>query len=225
MSSDTKFNEVNELTVTYGVSVVSLILALALGALSVGNAIALFAKASASLPSLFGVLGGSGTMSATVSGLLAVFAGVVAFLGLKKITTSSAAGELVASKEYNLTNKYAKAFAYITAAAAVVAALGMLLGALLSINDYTPWKEYLVGGALPLVLVALGLGLAGMLIDKFTKAQVKPNMLSTVALVVAGVGLLLAIIGVIVASHVSGGSTYNGAGSNYVKIDTSSFNY
>ena len=36
MSSDTKSNEVNDLTVTYGVSVVSLILALALGALSVG---------------------------------------------------------------------------------------------------------------------------------------------------------------------------------------------
>lgn len=222
--SSNKAGEVNSLTVTYGVSVVSLILALALGALSVGNAIALFAKASNSLPSLFGVFGGSGVMSATVSGLLAVFAGVIAMLGLKKITTSSAAGELVASKEYDLTNKYAKAFAYITAAAAVLGALGVLLGALLSINDYTPWKDYLVGGSLPLILLALGLGMAGMLLDKFTKAQVKPNMLSTVALAVAGVGLLLAIIGVIVASHVSS-SSYNSGSTNYVKIDTGSFNY
>lgn len=218
--SEKKEGSLNTLLVTYVVSVVSVIVSLAMGAMTVAGGISIFTKESVDLPAVFAVFGG-GKISLVAAAALALFAGVIACLGMKKIATSSEAGALVASDGYDLTNKAAKAFSYLMAIGAVVAALGILLGALLSINDYTPWKSYFLGEVLPLVFLAIGLAVAGVLIDKFSKAQIKPNMLPIVALIVAGLGMILVMVAVIVSTHTSGSSdsTYNTSTYRTLRID------
>ena len=99
-------------------------------------------------------------------------------------------------------NKTARAFCFVTAGAAVIAAAAVLLGAVLSISNYTPWKSYLVGEVLPLIFTAGGLIAAGVLIDKFVKATIKPNILTTTALGIAIIGIALCCIAVLVKAHV-----------------------
>lgn len=204
---DKKTSSVNDLVVTYVVAVVSVLMALVLGAYTFAAAIAKFADVSAGLPSIFGVLGGGSVTSIVVGGAMAVIGGVIAHLAMKEIATSADAGKLVASDNYALINKLAKAFCFITAGAAIVGAVVVLMGALFSITDYTPWKSYLLGECLPFLFVAGGLVAGGVMIDKFVKAEIKPNMLAIVALSVGIAGLALGSIAVIVNTHVNNPTT------------------
>ena len=197
-----KSTSVADVVVTYGVAVVSIIVACVFGAYSLAGAIATFADTTASMPSIFGILGGGGTTSLIVTAVLAVFGGVIGQMAMKKITVSKNASELVASSSYQMINKTARAFCFVTAGAAVIAAAAVLLGAVLSISNYTPWKSYLVGEVLPLIFTAGGLIAAGVLIDKFVKATIKPNMLTTTALGIAIIGIALCCIAVLVKTHV-----------------------
>lgn len=197
-----KSTSVADVVVTYGVAVVSIIVACVFGAYSLAGAIATFADTTASMPSIFGILGGGGTTSLIVTAALAVFGGVIGQMAMKKITASKNASELVASSSYQMINKTARAFCFVTAGAAVIAAAAVLLGAVLSISNYTPWKSYLVGEVLPLIFTAGGLIAAGVLIDKFVKATIKPNMLTTTALGIAIIGIALCCIAVLVKTHV-----------------------
>lgn len=197
-----KSTSVADVVVTYGVAVVSIIVACVFGAYSLAGAIATFADTTASMPSIFGILGGGGTTSLIVTAALAVFGGVIGQMAMKKITASKNASELVASSSYQMINKTARAFCFVTAGAAVIAAAAVLLGAVLSISNYTPWKSYLVGEVLPLIFTAGGLIAAGILIDKFVKATIKPNMLTTTALGIAIIGIALCCIAVLVKTHV-----------------------
>lgn len=192
-----------DIVVTYGVAIVSIVIAFALGAYALAGAIATFADTTASMPSIFGLLGGGGTTSLITTAALAVLGGVIGHMAMKKVATSKDAGALVASESYQMINKAARAFCFITAGAALVAAVAVLLGAVLSINDYTPWKSYLVGEVLPLIFTAGGLIAAGVLIDKFVKATIKPNVFAMVALGVAVAGIVLSCVAVLVKSHVS----------------------
>lgn len=197
-----KSTSVADVVVTYGVAVISIIVACVFGAYSLAGAIATFADTTASMPSIFGILGGGGTTSLIVTAALAVFGGVIGQMAMKKITASKNASELVASSSYQMINKTARAFCFVTAGAAVIAAAAVLLGAVLSISNYTPWKSYLVGEVLPLIFTAGGLIAAGVLIDKFAKATIKPNMLTTTALGIAIIGIALCCIAVLVKTHV-----------------------
>ena len=197
-----KSTSVADVVVSYGVAVVSIIVACVFGAYSLAGAIATFADTTASMPSIFGILGGGGTTSLIVTVALAVFGGVIGQMAMKKITASKNASELVASSSYQMINKTARAFCFVTAGAAVIAAAAVLLGAILSISNYTPWKSYLVGEVLPLIFTAGGLIAAGVLIDKFVKATIKPNMLTTTALGIAIIGIALCCIAVLVKTHV-----------------------
>ncbi len=197
-----KSTSVADVVVTYGVAVISIIVACVFGAYSLAGAIATFADTTASMPSIFGILGGGGTTSLIVTAALAVFGGVIGQMAMKKITASKNASELVASSSYQMINKTARAFCFVTAGAAVIAAAAVLLGAVLSISNYTPWKSYLVGEVLPLIFTAGGLIAAGVLIDKFVKATIKPNMLTTTALGIAIIGIALCCIAVLVKTHV-----------------------
>lgn len=197
-----KSTSVADVVVTYGVAVVSIIVACVFGAYSLAGAIATFADTTAGMPSIFGILGGGGTTSLIVTAALAVFGGVIGQMAMKKITASKNASELVASSSYQMINKTARAFCFVTAGAAVIAAAAVLLGAVLSISNYTPWKSYLVGEVLPLIFTAGGLIAAGVLIDKFVKATIKPNMLTTTALGIAIIGIALCCIAVLVKTHV-----------------------
>ena len=197
-----KSTSVADVVVTYGVAVVSIIVACVFGAYSLAGAIATFADTTASMPSIFGILGGGGTTSLIVTAALAVFGGVIGQMAMKKITASKNASELVASSSYQMINKTARAFCFVTAGAAAIAAAAVLLGAVLSISNYTPWKSYLVGEVLPLIFTAGGLIAAGVLIDKFVKATIKPNMLTTTALGIAIIGIALCCIAVLVKTHV-----------------------
>lgn len=197
-----KSTSVADVVVTYGVAVVSIIVACVFGAYSLAGAIATFADTTASMPSIFGILGGGGTTSLIVTAALAVFGGVIGQMAMKKITASKNASELVASSSYQMINKTARAFCFVTAGAALIAAAAVLLGAVLSISNYTPWKSYLVGEVLPLIFTAGGLIAAGVLIDKFVKATIKPNMLTTTALGIAIIGIALCCIAVLVKTHV-----------------------
>lgn len=197
-----KSTSVADVVVTYGVAVISIIVACMFGAYSLAGAIATFADTTASMPSIFGILGGGGTTSLIVTAALAVFGGVIGQMAMKKITASKNASELVASSSYQMINKTARAFCFVTAGAAVIAAAAVLLGAVLSISNYTPWKSYLVGEVLPLIFTAGGLIAAGVLIDKFVKATIKPNMLTTTALGIAIIGIALCCIAVLVKTHV-----------------------
>lgn len=197
-----KSTSVADVVVTYGVAVISIIAACVFGAYSLAGAIATFADTTASMPSIFGILGGGGTTSLIVTAALAVFGGVIGQMAMKKITASKNASELVASSSYQMINKTARAFCFVTAGAAVIAAAAVLLGAVLSISNYTPWKSYLVGEVLPLIFTAGGLIAAGVLIDKFVKATIKPNMLTTTALGIAIIGIALCCIAVLVKTHV-----------------------
>ena len=197
-----KSTSVADVVVTYGVAVVSIIVACVFGAYSLAGAIATFADTTASMPSIFGILGGGGTTSLIVTAALAVFGGVIGQMAMKKITASKNASELVASSSYQMINKTARTFCFVTAGAAVIAAAAVLLGAVLSISNYTPWKSYLVGEVLPLIFTAGGLIAAGVLIDKFVKATIKPNMLTTTALGIAIIGIALCCIAVLVKTHV-----------------------
>lgn len=197
-----KSTSVADVVVTYGVAVISIIVACVFGAYSLAGAIATFADTTASMPSIFGILGGGGTTSLIVTAVLAVFGGVIGQMAMKKITVSKNASELVASSSYQMINKTARAFCFVTAGAAVIAAAAVLLGAVLSISNYTPWKSYLVGEVLPLIFTAGGLIAAGVLIDKFVKATIKPNMLTTTALGIAIIGIALCCIAVLVKTHV-----------------------
>ena len=197
-----KSTSVADVVVSYGVAVVSIIVACVFGAYSLAGAIATFADTTAGMPSIFGILGGGGTTSLIVTAVLAVFGGVIGQMAMKKITASKNASELVASSSYQMINKTARAFCFVTAGAAVIAAAAVLLGAVLSISNYTPWKSYLVGEVLPLIFTAGGLITAGVLIDKFVKATIKPNMLTTTALGIAIIGIALCCIAVLVKTHV-----------------------
>ena len=197
-----KSTSVADVVVTYGVAVVSIIVACVFGAYSLAGAIATFADTTADMPSIFGILGGGGTTSLITTAALAVFGGVIGQMAMKKITASKNASELVASSSYQMINKTARAFCFVTAGAAVIAAAAVLLGAVLSISNYTPWKSYLVGEVLPLIFTAGGLIAAGVLIDKFVKATIKPNMLTTTALGIAIIGIALCCIAVLVKTHV-----------------------
>ena len=197
-----KSTSVADVVVTYGVAVISIIVACVFGAYSLAGAIATFADTTASMPSIFGILGGGGTTSLIVTAALAVFGGVIGQMAMKKITASKNASELVASSSYQMINKTARAFCFVTAGAAVIAAAAVLLGAVLSISNYTPWKSYLVGEVLPLIFTAGGLIAACVLIDKFVKATIKPNMLTTTALGIAIIGIALCCIAVLVKTHV-----------------------
>ena len=198
-----KSSSLTDITVTYGVAVVSVIIAFALGAYSIAAAIAMFTDNSASLPSIFNLLGSGGVTSTAASAAVAVFAGVIAHLAMGKIATSKSAGALVASDNYKLINKFARAFCFITAGAALVCAVAVLLGALLSISDYTPWGAYLLGETVPLLFVAGGLCGAAIMLDKFVKTAIKPNMLAMVGLIVAIVGMVLVCIAILVTTHIS----------------------
>lgn len=198
-----KSSSLADITVTYGVAVVSVIIAFALGAYSIAAAIAMFTDNSADLPSIFNLLGSGGVTSTVASAAVAVFAGVIAHLAMGRIATSKSAGALVASDNYQLINKFARAFCFITAGAALACAVAVLLGALLSISDYTPWGAYLLGETVPLLFVAGGLCGAAIMLDKFVKAAIKPNMLAMVGLIIAIAGMVLVCIAILVTTHVS----------------------
>lgn len=196
-------SSIADIIVTYGVAVVSIIIAFTLGTYAVAGAIAMFADTSASLPGIFSVLGSGSSVAIVVSGALAVFAGIIANMTMKKIASSKDASHLVSSDNYQMINKVARAFCFITAGAALVSAVAVLLAVLLSINDYTPWKSYLVGEILPLIFVAAGLVAAAVMIDKFVKTTIKPNILTMAAIGVAIAGIALACIAVLVTTHTS----------------------
>ena len=205
-----KSKSVADIVVTYGVAVVSIIIAFTLGAYSLAGAIATFADTTAGMPSVFGIFGSGSTASLITTSALAVFGAIIANMALKKIASSKDASALVASDSYHMINKVAKAFCYITAGAALVAAVAVLLGAVLSISNYTPWKSYLVGEVLPLLFTAGGLIGAGVMVDKFTKATIKPNVLAMAAIGIAVAGIALCCIAVLVKTHVDStpNSTY-----------------
>ena len=191
-----------DIVVTYGVTITSIILAFTLGAYALAASIAMFADEIASLPSIFGILGGGGSMSLITTSALAVIFAIVAHMGMKKVSASSDVATLTASDEYRTINKVAKAICFIGGAMAVVAALAVVLTAVLTIDNYTPWKSYLVGSFLPLLIVAAGLFGAGIAINMFTKATLKPAMLTIITLGIAIVGIVLAFVAVLVDAHV-----------------------
>ena len=71
------------------------------------------------------------------------------------------------------------------------------------ISDYTPWKSRFVGTIIPLLFIGAGLAGAGIIINKFVKAAIKPNVLAMIALGMAIFGIVLACIAVLVDAHVS----------------------
>lgn len=204
-----------DLIVSYGVAVVSIIIALVFGAYAFAAAITLFFDSGASLPGIFGLIGGGGNTDLIVSGVIALVAGVISHFSLKKITSSPDAGNLVSSDNYQLINKAAHTFCNVAAAISAAGAVAVLLTALLSITDYTPWKTYMLGEFMPLLFIAVGFYTAGMMIDRFVKAAMKPSMLSMIAMIVAAAGLVLAIVAVLVDVH--------GGSSTSVDIDTSDY--
>lgn len=207
---DKKATSVNDLMVVYGVSVASVILAIVLGATTIAGAIALFTDNSLSLPSIFGVLGGNSYASLMTSGILATLSGVMAHLGLKKIATdSSIAAKLVDTDNYKLINKTAKTGCFVAAVLAGAGACGALLATLLSITSYTDWGACFLGQILPMLFIAGAFAASGVIIDKLVKAELKPNVIAMIAIIIAAVGLLLAFIAVPVKAHSKTSSTYN----------------
>lgn len=221
-----------DLIVSYGVAVVSIIIALVFGAYAFAAAITLFFDSGASLPGIFGLIGGGGNTDLIVSGVIALVAGVISHFSLKKITSSPDAGNLVSSDNYQLINKAAHTFCNVAAAISAAGAVAVLLTALLSITDYTPWKTYMLGEFMPLLFIAVGFYTAGMMIDRFVKATMKPSMLSAIAMGVAALGLILAIIAVLIDVH-GGSSSSTIDASDYLKtyepvkldLDYSDFDY
>lgn len=196
-------SSITDIVITYGVTIISIIAAFTLAAYSVAGAIAMFADEVISLPSIFGVFGGNSAMSLITTSALGVLFAVVAHLGMGKVSSSKDAAALVASDNYQMINKIAKAFCFITAALAGVAAIAVLLATILTISDYTPWKSRFVGTIIPLLFIGAGLAGAGIVINKFIKAAIKPNVLAMIALGMAIFGIILACIAVLVDAHVS----------------------
>lgn len=221
-----------DLIVSYGVAVVSIIIALVFGAYAFAAAITLFFDSGASLPGVFGLIGGGGNTDLIVSGVIALVAGVISHFSLKKITSSPEAGNLVSSDNYQLINRAARSFCNVAAAISAAGAVAVLLTALLSITDYTPWKTYMLGEFMPLLFIAVGFYAAGMMVDRFVKATMKPSMLSAIAMGVAALGLVLAIIAVLIDVHGDSSSSTVDT-SDYVKtyepvkldLDYSDFDY
>ena len=109
---------------------------------------------------------------------------------------------LVNSRSYHLISQAGQSFCLVFAGLAAVAAGGILLASLLSVNEHTPWVSNLLGGIIPMSGIAGGLFGAKVMIGKFVKAELKPSQLS-----VAIAGLSLASIAVLVKTHTPSTST------------------
>ena len=114
---------------------------------------------------------------------------------------------LVNSRSYHLISQAGQSFCLVFAGLAAVAAGGILLASLLSVNEHTPWVSNLLGGIIPMSGIAGGLFGAKVMIGKFVKAEFKPSQLSIIVLSVAIAGLSLASIAVLVKTHTPSTST------------------
>ena len=203
---------------TYASAITGFIVALVLGAAVLMGGIMRFFDVSMILPVLGGLID---------TGVVAVAAGVISIVAMNKVAHSADSGLLVSSDFYRTANGVAKfvakALAVFGAAVAVAALLEMLLRT--STIEYN-WKTYLLGSCLPALSLAAGAFASGIMIEKFEKAQIKPNVLPIVAVVVAGVALLMAVIAVAVKSNISTTSIYNST-IKYepVKLNTSTYDY
>ena len=197
----------NELIIRYGTAVIATILSMGLGAFTLTSAIARLADAGVSAPSLLSIFGNGSIISIVTGGCLSVFLAVVAKLSLGKIVASKDAGILVNSRSYHLISQAGQSFCLVFAGLATVAACGILLASLLSVNEHTPWVSNLLGGIIPMSGIAGGLFGAKVMIGKFVKAELKPSQLSIIVLSVAIAGLSLASIAVLVKTHTPSTST------------------
>lgn len=199
--------DINDLTITYGVTIASIVTAFSLGAYALAMAIAIFTKNSLGLFSIFSPVGDASSIGVFTTSAIALAASIVSYLGMKKINSSKQAGELVSSNGYKMINNVSMAVCCLTAGLAAIGVVSIIIGGLITMNRYTDWVSYLAGGCVPLVFLGCGAAGAAIAIKKFTKGELKPTVLSYVAMGIAASGLVLVFVALIVSTHAS--SSYN----------------
>lgn len=199
--------DINDLAITYGVTIASIVTAFSLGAYALATAIAIFTKNGLGLFSIFSPVGDASSIGVFTTSAIALAASIVSYLGMKKISNSKQAGELVSSNGYKMINKVSMTVCYLTAGLAAIGVISIIVGGLITMNRYTDWVSYLVGGCIPLAFLGCGAVGAAITIKKFTKGEIKPVVLSYIAMGIAATGLALVFIALIVSTHAS--SSYN----------------
>lgn len=185
---------------TYAGTVIGFVVSMVLGAAALIGGIMRFFNVSMAIPVIGGLV--DTAVIATVSGAVSMYA-------MNKVVHSADAAQLASSDFYKKVNGVAKFMAKLLAIFGVAVAAAALLEMLLkaSLIQYN-WGYYLLGTFLPALALAAGAYASGVMISKFEKAQLKPNLLPTVGVAIAGVALLLSIISVAVASNIDTTPTY-----------------
>ena len=191
--------DINDLTITYGVTIASIVTAFSLGAYALAMAIAIFTKHSLGLFSIFSPVGDASSIGVFTTSAIALAASIVSYLE---------AGELVSSNGYKMINKVSMAVCYLTAGLAAIGVISIIIGGLITMNRYTDWVSYLAGGCVPLVFLGCGAAGAAIAIKKFTKGEIKPVVLSYIAIGIAATGLALVFTVLIVSTHASSSYDY-----------------
>ena len=185
---------------TYAGTVIGFAVSMTLGATALIGGIVRFFNVSMAIPVIGGLVD---------TAVIATVAGAVSMYAMNKVAHSADAAQLASSDFYKKVNSVAKFMAKLLAIFGVAVAAAALLEMLLraSLIKYN-WDDYLLGTFLPALALAAGAYASGIMIDKFEKAQLKPSLLPTVGVAIAGVALILSIISVAVTSNIDITSTY-----------------
>lgn len=202
---------------TYAGTVIGFATSMTLGAATLIGGIMRFFNVSMAIPVIGGLVD---------TAVIATVAGAVSMYAMNKVAHSADAAQLASSDFYKKVNSMAKFMAKLLAifgiAVAVAALLEMLLKA--SMIQYN-WDDYLLGTFLPALALAAGAYAYGVMIDKLEKAQLKPNLLPTVGIAIAGVALLLSIVSVAVTSNINTPTYRNPVQYQQFNSGTGSYDY
>lgn len=202
---------------TYAGTVIGFATSMTLGAAALIGGIMRFFNVSMAVPVIGGLVD---------TAVIATVAGAVSMYTMNKVAHSADVAQLASSDFYKKVNSVAKFMAKLLAifgiAVAAAALLEMLLKA--SMIQYS-WDDYLLGTFLPALALAAGAYVYGVMIDKFEKAQLKPNLLPTVGVAIAGVALLLSIVSVAVTSNINTPTYRNPVQYQQLNSGTGSYDY
>lgn len=202
---------------TYASTVIGFATSMTLGAAALIGGIMRFFNVSMAVPVIGGLVD---------TAVIATVAGAVSMYAMNKVAHSADVAQLASSDFYKKVNSVAKFMAKLLAifgiAVAAAALLEMLLKA--SMIQYS-WDDYLLGTFLPALALAAGAYAYGVMIDKFEKAQLKPNLLPTVGVAIAGVALLLSIVSVAVTSNINTPTYRNPVQYQQFNSGTGSYDY
>jgi hypothetical protein len=219
----------NETAPVYITTVIAAVLAAWCGAWAIGAGIAMFAGYTLDTP---GVIGwatgfGGGWPMPIAFGLAAILFGVGALLGFKKTQKLVAAdASFIQTNAYQVTNNVAIHGTGAIGTLYVIYALAVAIGSLLIIQKGLPWASYYLAAFLPALLIGGALIGVSFMLRAFTQAKLNAQILATVLICIAGVGLILSAIAIGVKSHSSDAGTMFGIErKTTIKTDTDYSDY